>query len=253
MSTDAEWERWGSENPYFGVLTAEEFRSERLTEEARQKFFRTGREQFGNLLQKCRDRIDPEFTPRRALEFGCGVGRLTIPLAGVAEQVVGLDISPSMLEEARKNCSEHGRDNVQLLQSDDELSALDGRFDFLLSWIVFQHIPTDRGVRIFARLLDHLNPGGVGVVQFKYARPRDFEPTDDSRPGLGERANRKIRQWLHRAPVTRSSSRDPEMQMNAYDLNRLVFMLQSAGVSEIHAETEDHGGEWAVCLYFRIA
>ena len=44
---------------------------------------------------------------------------------------------------------------------------------------------------------------------------------------------------------------DPEMQMNSYSLNELLFMVQSAGARELHATFTDHGGELGVFLYFR--
>jgi len=41
------------------------------------------------------------------------------------------------------------------------------------------------------------------------------------------------------------------MQMNRCDLNELLSLLQSAGVSETLVVTEDHGGEWIAGLFFR--
>src|SRR5436190_21944086 len=104
MSTDDEWEDWGLRDPYYGVLTDDKLRRRNLTDEALDQFFRSGKDDIEHLLHIASTRIDPAFTPQRALNFGCGVGRLLIPLAGIAEEVVGLDVSESMLKEARKNC-----------------------------------------------------------------------------------------------------------------------------------------------------
>jgi ubiquinone/menaquinone biosynthesis C-methylase UbiE len=67
-------------------------------------------------MQTIRSAFDPEFRPCRVLDFGCGVGRCTIPFARIAEEVVALDVSPSMLREAEKNCLERALDNVMFLK-----------------------------------------------------------------------------------------------------------------------------------------
>jgi 2-polyprenyl-3-methyl-5-hydroxy-6-metoxy-1,4-benzoquinol methylase len=137
MSTDAEWEKWGQKDPYFGVLTHDKYRSQNITEEAKKEFFESGRSYISHVLEVCRQQFDRGFTLKRALDFGCGTGRLVIPLAGIAEHVVGLDVSDSMLKEAFKNCNKHSAINVSLLKSNDNLSCLDGSFDFIHSFIVF--------------------------------------------------------------------------------------------------------------------
>jgi cyclopropane fatty-acyl-phospholipid synthase-like methyltransferase len=116
--------------------------------------------------------INPNFVPRTVLDFGCGVGRLLVPFAMVAEDVVGLDVSVSMLREARKNCNKRGLRNVHLKPSDDELSTLAGTFDLIHSCIVFQHIPMERGRAILSKLLRHVHPGGMGAIQLTYSKTR---------------------------------------------------------------------------------
>ncbi len=145
MSTDLEWERWGKENPYFGVCTVEKFRVENLTPESRAEFFAGGEADVKKVLRICREQFDPAFQPETVLDFGCGVGRMLIPFAEVAKQVVGIDVSPSMLQECRKNCEEKSITNIELLQSKDNLLQVTGEFDLIHSYIVFQHISTDKG------------------------------------------------------------------------------------------------------------
>ena len=40
------------------------------------------------------------------------------------------------------------------------------------------------------------------------------------------------------------------MDMNAYNLNQIVFMLQGCGVRTVHAELTDHGGHLGAILMF---
>src|SRR5580700_5128335 len=124
MSTDTAWEEWGRRDPYFGVITNPQFRSAGIDENAKREFFASGEHHVHGVMSTIRKHIDPKFAPRTVLDFGCGVGRLLIPFAKIAEAVVGLDVSPSMLEEARRNCDEQRLHNVRLFRSDDTLSTL---------------------------------------------------------------------------------------------------------------------------------
>src|SRR3954469_547208 len=123
--SDEDWERFGRTDPYFAVLTAPEFHGQ-LSDAERAKFFDSGEAHVERVIAIIRDRLDPGFAPRTALDFGCGVGRLLIPLAKRCDEVAGVDVSPSMLAEARRNCDAAGVRNVSLLQSDDELAAVAG-------------------------------------------------------------------------------------------------------------------------------
>ena len=243
--TDENWEQFGRQDPYYGVITHDKYRRENLSAERRHEFFESGVAHMEAVLSTVRQRLDAEFTVKRALYFGCGVGRLLIPLARIAEEVTGVDVSDAMLEEARKNCAAQSVRNVLLVKSDDALSLLDGTYDFIHSFIVFQHIPVQRGERLFAQLLTRLAPGGIGVFHFKYGQ--DFE-------------YRKLHTWLDRhVPggghlLNLSKGRKfsaPRMQMYTYDLNVLCALLQKAGITNFFTTFENHGGNLGVMLYFQ--
>ncbi len=242
-TTDAAWERYGSEDPYFGVLTHEKFRRDRLTEANKEEFFATAVYHVAEMLETIRRHIDPEFRVGRALDFGCGVGRIVIPLAAYASEVTGVDVSDSMLKEARRNCDARQLRNVELVKSDDELSLLKGPYDIAHSFIVFQHIPVPRGEILFRRIVELLAPGGVGVLHLTYAKGQ----------APGWRGVVKDRVPLAREILARRRQRlglPAEMQMNPYDLNRLFTILQAARITELHVEFTDHGDR-RVVLYFR--
>jgi len=254
MNTDLAWEEWGRRDPYFGVITDPKFRSQSLSDDAKREFFESGRLHADYVMQMIQRHVDAAFKPARVLDFGCGVGRLLLPFAAMANEVVGLDVSPSMLEEARRNCDARGIANAKLLVSDDFLSALSGRFDLIHSFIVFQHIPPERGRIILRKLLSHLAPGGVGALHFTYSKsqysgtngvpPRPIPPLADrsrtSNPDTALPANMAI-----------SGGADPEMQMNPYNATELLFIIQAAGVSRLHAEFTDHGGELGIFMFFQ--
>src|SRR5687768_1349854 len=115
--SDKDWERFGKTDPYFAVLTAPEFHG-RPSGIEREKFFGSGESHIQTVFAIIREHLDPAFAPARALDFGCGVGRLVLPLTARCPEVTGLDVSQAMLAEARRNCVEAGVTHVQLLQSD---------------------------------------------------------------------------------------------------------------------------------------
>ena len=111
-NTDREWEKFGKDDPYYGVFTHDNYRKSNITDEKKEEFFATGVNYVDDVLKKIRWHIDENFTIKKALDFGCGVGRLVIPLANIAQEVTGIDVSDSMLNEAKKNCSTREIKNV---------------------------------------------------------------------------------------------------------------------------------------------
>ena len=244
MSTDLAWEEWGRRDPYFGVITNPKFRRANLDDQALTEFFESGRRHVDYVMKMIHTYIDPGFRPTSVLDFGCGAGRLIVPFAQIAQQVVGLDVSRSMLDEAAKNCAARGLGNVRLLLSDDELSGLTGEYDLVHSFIVFQHIPPERGRVILRRLLDLIAPAGVGSIHVLYGKQIHAETYGMPPPPTVEKQPAP-------APTSLPPGADPEMQMNPYVLNEILFLVQSAGVRRLHIEYTDHGGELGVLIFFR--
>jgi SAM-dependent methyltransferase len=101
----------------------------------------------------------------RCVEVGCGPGRMTGALAERFDEVLALDVSPAMLEQARANVT---APNVTFqVVSGEQLDGLDqGSADVLICYLVLQHLPSRALVgsylREFARVLA---PGGEAFVQ----------------------------------------------------------------------------------------
>lgn len=246
-STDHAWEEWGRRDPYFSVITHPKFRRNVMTEEARLEFLESGKQHVEYVMAMIRHYIDPQFQPRSILDFGCGVGRVVIPFASLAGRAVGMDVSVSMLAEARRNCEELGVSGIEWVESDDQLSRLAESFDLVHSFIVFQHIPPRRGRDIFRRLIEKINPGGVGAVQVCYSKSHfagnwGNPPANSSSNDLDAVSGNAI----ELPPGV-----DPEMQMNSYNVTELLFLIQAAGVHRLHLEFTDHGGELGLFLFFQ--
>jgi SAM-dependent methyltransferase len=215
-STDKHWEYWGSRFPYYGVFTADKLRHPDA--QALDEFFQTGEQHIRNVFDTI-GAFAPTFRPSRAMDFGCGTGRILVPLSKSC-RVLGIDISPSMLAEARKNVDARGvGSNVELARSDDRLSQVVGDFDLIHSFIVFQHIPIPRGMVIANELLERLRPAGVAVLHFTYARHAS--------------SLRRTVAWIRshvplaHYPINLATGRKgAPMQMNSYSLKALFDLMR---------------------------
>lgn len=256
MSTDRHWEEWGARDPYFGVLTHPKFRSSALTEEAKNEFFAFGKNHVDHVLNTCRRYLDPAFAPQRVLDFGCGVGRLVLPFAQTSAEVVGVDVSPSMLAEARRNCERLKLQNVQLVMSDDTLSAVSGQFDLVHTVIVIQHIDIGRGLALFQQLVTRVRPGGIGALHVTFAWHLHVSthgvPPHQPTAQISAPANvQNDEDRRSESGVGGTSEVDPEMQMNYYNLSQLMFIIQRSGCGMVHTELTDHGGAIGAFMFFR--
>ena len=246
-NTDKQWESWGKKDPYRGVLTQEKFRKENINSKTLNEFFESGGQHIEYIFRDVRKHLDENFIPKRALDFGCGVGRLVIPLSQLCEEVIGIDISDSMLAKAKEECEKRGIKNFQLLKSDDDLSLLNGKFDFIHSCIVFQHIPFKRGEKILIKLLDYLEEEGVGVLQFVYY---------DKKP-LSLRISRWIKTnipffYVFKRILKRENfSSPPPVEMHCYDLNRLFLALHKKGFNKIYSRLNEESNYRGIILCFK--
>jgi SAM-dependent methyltransferase len=242
-NSDAHWEAYGKIDPYFGVLSDAKFHTSDLDSDRKGEFFETGQKHIDHVFEVIRTKLEPDFSPDSALDFGCGVGRLLVPLASHAEKVVGLDVSPSMIAEARTNLKERGISNVTCITEFTELdSAI--TFDFIHSVIVFQHIPVPKGERLFQTLVKRLSTGGVAAIHFTYyakSHSRFVHWTLKNIPFAWNAYNVMLR----RKPLY------PIMQTNYYDLNRILSLLQVEKCSNVHIEFEQNKRNLGVVIYFQ--
>jgi SAM-dependent methyltransferase len=113
-----------------------------------------------------------------AVDFGCGVGRLSQALGKNFDRVTGVDISPTMIDVALR-LNKH-REKVQyLLNSHDDLTLLPDRSaDFVLSFITLQHIRPHIAEKYIAEFFRIVRPGGVIYFQVPSHRRKDHLPPD---------------------------------------------------------------------------
>lgn len=118
----------------------------------------TSAETLGALVE-----LVPEGASARWLESACGTGLVSRALAGRVGSVVGVDLTPAMLEQAQRGAAEEGIENVSFSVGDaTALEFGDGSFDGAVTRFSLHHIPLPG--RVIAELARVVRPGGWVVV-----------------------------------------------------------------------------------------
>jgi len=129
-----EWEEMAGLDPLWAILSAPDRQFNRWDYDA---FLLTGAQEVDALMTEARSLGRPAQW-NRALDFGCGVGRLTRALRRHFPECHGVDISARMVCKAREiapDCIFHVNTTSNLKDFDDSY------FDFVYSMIVLQHQP----------------------------------------------------------------------------------------------------------------
>ncbi len=158
-----------------------------------------------------------------------------------------------MLAEAQRNADQAGISNIDFVTSDDALSQVRGTFDFIHSFIVFQHLSPDRGQAIVGNMVEKLRDGGVGVLHFTYANSTTTPPPTFRRALTGGYAKLPLLYGLRNLAKGAAFGRPP-MEMNLYNLNNLLRLLQESGCHDVHVRFTEasHFGfpVYGAVLYF---
>jgi 2-polyprenyl-3-methyl-5-hydroxy-6-metoxy-1,4-benzoquinol methylase len=219
----AEWEEIARREPYFAVLATDGSQGVPGNAAATAAFFETGEDDIAALLAAITSLLGHDLRLARALDFGCGAGRLTLPLARRAVQVVACDIAPTMLAHAQQNAERAGVRNVTFMTNE----ALAGEFDFICSLLVFQYIPAKAGSEILRTLMDLLAPGGVAAIQVPFRR-----------------SNSSLRRLarLIRARSRRRESPRSYTQINEYDEHSIRGTIEAGGAHLLALLPTHHDG-----------
>lgn len=160
------WEAFGREDPMWAVLTEPSRKGRRWDP---QQFLATGEREIDELFGEL-DAFGISVGRDRALDFGCGAGRLTQALADRFDRCEGVDIAASMVAEAER-LNRHG-DRVRYHVNpvaDLTLFAAE-TFDFVVSYLVLQHMEPRYAKRYIAEFIRVLKVGAVAVFSLPTGR-----------------------------------------------------------------------------------
>jgi len=165
-----DWDDLAQVDPLWAVLSVDGKRNGRWDLD---EFFATGEAEVEQILATATQLGRPA---RRglALDFGCGVGRLTRALAQRFDETVGVDVSERMLEQARRLNAD--ATNVTFTSGEEPPA---GPFDLVVANLVLQHLPTRALARVYIRrLIEAAAPDGLIVFQLptNLSLPQRIQP-----------------------------------------------------------------------------
>jgi SAM-dependent methyltransferase len=148
------------------------------------------------------------------LDLGCGLGRLTRPLAARAERVVAVDVSAEMLARAKALNAHLG--NVDWVHGDGR-TLPDVRVDVAVSFVVLQHVPDPAISLGYVRELGRVLDGWAVLHVSNDPRVHEQAPS----------AGRRVAAAVGRAPKGQA---DPRWRGSAVDLAELRATAEQAGM-----------------------
>jgi len=194
------WDRLGRVDPYWAICSDPSKQGGRWD---LGEFFRSGRQEIAEVMALV-DLLGLPLDRGRALDFGCGAGRLTQALCDFFGQCVGVDIAPSMIELARAH-NRFGPRCQYVLNDTTSLAFLaDGSCDFIYTNNVLQHMDPQLARGYLRELLRVLRPDGLLIFHVPMT-PRVGAVADP----LPERAFRAGIEVLESPDVWRTSSTVP--------------------------------------------
>ena len=233
---DPVFDAFAAREPYFAVVTDPRFLRANLTAAHEREFFATGEALVDRLFAIIEAGLVPGFAPVSMLEYGCGVGRLAIPLSRRPGSVTAIDRSPVMLELARREAERRGAGHIAF-ETSDAFQATSRKFDLVICYHVLQRLPRHRGLSLLRALMDRVSPGGVAVFQWPLGTGASawVQTTRWARehlPAVNGAVNR-----LRHKPST-----DPFIPTHAYALNDVVSRLSASGCHGTHVAFEQSDG-----------
>ena len=155
------WDKFGQLDPFWAVLSWNDKKGKKWKSD---EFFATGQREIEQVLTSIKN-SGIELSRKKALDFGCGVGRLTQALALHFDEVYGVDISPSMLKLAHKH-NRYGSKCQYYLNDTDNLNLFqDDHFDLIYSNITLQHMKPTYSQKYIKEFLRVLSPQGLLIFQ----------------------------------------------------------------------------------------
>jgi ubiquinone/menaquinone biosynthesis C-methylase UbiE len=187
-----------------------------------------------------------------SLELGCGTGffTLNLKLAGVIDEGHVTDLSPGMVEVAKRNARSLGFEVEGRVADAERLPYDDDSFDIVIGHAVLHHIPDlDASFREILRVL---KPGGRFVFAGEPTRHGDFVARRLSRFTwwAATRATRLPQLAAWRRPQTeldessRAAALEAVVDIHTFVPDELQALAERAGATDVTVTTSELLASW---------
>jgi SAM-dependent methyltransferase len=231
-----DWQELGSTDPFWAVYVAPDTRGGKWDLE---QFMATGRAEIAKVMTSLSE-VGLPVSRKVAVDFGCGVGRLSQPLAAHFDKIISVDVSDAMLAQARELDRTGGRIEFVLNPSNNLSFIPDGSVDLVYSSLVLQHLPRKLAVDYLREFVRILAPGGVAAMQLA------------TRPTLSLKgiAFRVLPHWITGMYQMRVLNYPAPMRMVAMPRRWAMRQIAGAGAVLISAvDDASYGGHWNYTRY----
>jgi len=162
------WEGLAKADPLWSICTDPSKKGNKWEPD---EFFSTGYDEMEVLFDYLFLKQFLPFDRDKALDFGCGAGRLSRALTNYFSDVVGVDVSESMIKKASElNIGISDKLSFIHNPSPDLKLFKSEQFSFIFSSIVLQHIPPANSEIYISEFLRLLKPGGILIFQIPVSK-----------------------------------------------------------------------------------
>ena len=132
-----------------------------------EEFHQSGLRDLKKILNGSADAIP---AGARVLEIGCGIGRLLKPLALARRdlKIYGVDVSPEMILQGKKRLSDYPSITLFKVNGKDLALFENDFFDFIFSYVTFQHIPRGYVQELFKEVNRVIKKNGIFTFQMQW-------------------------------------------------------------------------------------
>lgn len=224
------WEDLGKLDPLWAVLTDP---AKKHGKWGLEEFFGTGERDIA-LLMSATEALGLPAHRDTALDFGCGVGRISRALAKYFRHCSGVDIAESMIAKAKELNSDLVNCSFVVNESDNLNQFSSGSFDLVYTHLVLQHLPNQATMKGYIReFLRLLKPQGLIVFQLPSSLP------NSSRIGLKRRLYHALRAiGISKSFLHHRLGISPAMTMTYVPEAEMVAFVEAIGSKVLDVKRE---------------
>ncbi|MBT5338122.1 class I SAM-dependent methyltransferase [Candidatus Falkowbacteria bacterium] len=200
------WNTFAKTNPYYYIDTN--------YKGSEPRFWQNGIKQSSLIMEYVGSNLQQK---RFVLEFGCGVGRVLLPMANNFEQAIGVDISSEMLKLLAQQALKQNKNNIESYSITENWHQ--HKFDLVYSILTFQHIKDYHIIESsIQQIADCLNKKGIAYLHF-----------DTRRTNWRYKLKNRLPNWLlpkNNQPGIRRIRRDRKDLVKLFKKNKLKLIKE---------------------------